>query len=270
MTPFFTIITVCLNPGKKLSKTLQSVWEQDFEDYELIIKDGGSTDGALTGLETCAPKVRFIRKKDVGIYDAMNQAVGEARGEYVFFLNCGDLLADPQVLSRMAEAIRSFGMKQQEENHKIFYGNVSEGLTGQTVTSNPSLTPFGCYRNVPCHQACFYERELLWQHPFELQYRVRADYEQFLWCFFEGGANPQYVELTVTEYEGGGFSETKENLRLSGREHREIVRKYMTTGQRFLYRTALLLTLAPLRTWLSRNERTAGLYNRIKSRCYRK
>lgn len=270
MTPFFSIITVCLNPGKKLSETLKSVWRQEFTDYELIIKDGGSTDGSLTGIEQCKEKVRFIREKDSGIYDAMNQAVAKACGEYVFFLNCGDLLADPQVLSHMAEAIRGYPAERKQEEHQIFYGNVFETLTGQTVISNPSLTAFGCYRNVPCHQACFYRCELLLQHPFELQYRVRADYEQFLWCFFEGGANPQYVELTVTEYEGGGFSETKENLRLSGREHREIVRKYMTTGQRFLYRTVLLLTLAPFRTWLSRNERTAGLYNRIKSRCYHK
>lgn len=268
MTPFFSIITVCLNPGKKLSETLKSVWQQDFADYELVIKDGGSTDGSLTGIEQCKEKVRFICQKDSGIYDAMNQAVAKACGEYVFFLNCGDLLADPQVLSRMAEAIRTDRAEKKQEEHQIFYGNVFETLTGQTVISNPSLTAFGCYRNVPCHQACFYRRELLLQHPFQLQYRVRADYEQFLWCFFEGRANPQYVELTVTEYEGGGFSETKENLARSKREHRQIVKQYMTVWQRFLYRTVLLLTLAPLRTWLSRNERTAGFYNRIKSRCY--
>lgn len=276
MTPFFSIITVCLNPGSKLAPTLQSVLEQDFADYELLLKDGGSTDTSLQTVKADGERVRLISKADRGIYDGMNQAVLEAKGEFVFFLNCGDVFADGHVLTRMAQTIRQMELIWKEngqkpgERHKIFYGDVLERLTGQRVASNPSLNAFGCYRNVPCHQACFYERELLLQHLFQLQYRVRADYEQFLWCFFKGEANPYYVELLITDYEGGGFSETKENLVQSKKEHREIVRKYMTCAQRIRFRAIMLLTLAPLRTWLSHNERTAGFYHHIKRVCYRK
>ena len=45
--PFFSIIVVALNPGKRLEKTLESIVNQTFTDYEVILKDGGSTDGSL-------------------------------------------------------------------------------------------------------------------------------------------------------------------------------------------------------------------------------
>lgn len=184
MTPFFSIIVVCLNPGEKLLQTLQSIQKQEFRDYEIVLKDGGSTDGSLQKLDPEQSGLHVVTKPDRGIYDAMNQAVEEAKGRFVFFLNCGDWFMDEQVLADMHDRIA--GHEQTGTEHSaIYYGNVYERVTGQLVSSNPKLNAFGCYRNVPCHQACFYERELLLRHPFQLEYRVRADYEQFLWCFLK-------------------------------------------------------------------------------------
>lgn len=263
MQPFFSILVVCLNPGDKLKCTLESIKEQTFNDYEVIIKDGGSTDGSLEAAEGFT----VVNKKDTGIYDAMNQAAELAKGKFVYFLNCGDKFYDKSVLDRMAEFIRI--AETDEEAPHIFYGNIYERLTGQEVASNPQMDAFGCYRNVPCHQACFYERELLCQHPFETKYRVRADYEQFLWCFFEKKASLLYKKMLIADYEGGGFSETKENRKCSAREHKEITGKYMSAGQLFKFKSVMILTLAPLRTWIAQNEKTAGLYNRFKDALYR-
>ena len=102
----FTIITVSFNPGEKLKKTLRSVTEQTFADYEVIVKDGGSTDGSTDFLQKMeSPRIRLLSGKDAGIYDAMNRAVEQAAGEYVLFLNCGDVLADAGVLERAAAVI---------------------------------------------------------------------------------------------------------------------------------------------------------------------
>ena len=268
MIPFFSIVVVCLNPGEKLLKTMQSIQKQEFQDYEIILKDGGSTDGSLEKLDSGMPGLNIVTKPDLGIYDAMNQAVGKASGRFVFFLNCGDWFLDEQVLAKMHDRIIEEERKDAGKS-RIYYGDVYERVTRQLVSSNPRLDAFGCYRNVPCHQACFYERTLLIEHPFQLQYKVRADYEQFLWCFFRADANPCYTGITVADYEGGGFSETKRNLAVSKQEHKEIVRKYMSSGQRFTYRLILCLTLAPLRTRLSKNERTAAIYNKLKALLYR-
>lgn len=265
MMPFYSIIVVCLNPGERLDSTIRSIRMQTMKDYEIVIKDGQSTDGALERLLEKENDIRVIRKNDSGIYDAMNQAVENVCGQYVFFLNCGDCFYAEDVLEKMAEVIR---LPREGVIPQIYYGNIYERITSQKVTSNPALDDFGCYRNVPCHQACFYKRELLLEHPFETDYRVRADYEQFLWCYFKGASYPQYVNMMICDYEGGGFSESRENRKLSKKEHRQIVQKYMTPLQIGKYRLVLLLTCSSFRTWLARNEKTAGWYNRCKSMLY--
>ena len=110
----FSIVTVALNPGDKLQKTLDSVFCQTCTDYEIILKDGGSTDGSMDKWRNAEQKadnepgtgrVRFFDVPDKGIYDAMNQAVQQAEGDFVLFLNCGDMLADRNVLERVAEIL---------------------------------------------------------------------------------------------------------------------------------------------------------------------
>lgn len=269
MKPLFSILVVCLNPGEKLEKTLQSILKQSFADYEIIIKDGLSSDGSLSYARRWQDnRIRVLEKKDTGIYDAMNQAVEAAQGRYVYFLNCGDLFYDDTVLEKMAGMIA-----EESSENGIYYGNIYERLTGQVVYSNPKLDAFGCYRNVPCHQACFYDRKLLLAHPFDVAYRVRADYEQFLWCFFTkeipGGVEFHYREILIADYEGGGFSESKENKIRSAKEHKEITDKYMSRGQLLKYKLILWVTLAPLRTWIAGNPKTSGAYNRVKKLLYR-
>lgn len=275
MQPEFSVLVVCLNPGEKLKKTLDSIRIQSYRNYEVVIKDGLSIDGSLScikGGHDAAygfPALRLIEKKDSGIYDAMNQAVQESKGKYIYFLNCGDVFYNENVLADMAELIC-----RNPSDAGIYYGNIYERLTGREVASNPKMDDFACYRNVPCHQACFYDRKLLILHPFETRYRVRADYEQFLWCFFTNELSEKaafvYGDILIADYEGGGFSETKRNRKLSSAEHKEIVRKYLSAGKVLKYRMLMWITLAPLRTWIAGNPATAGLYNKLKKSYYKK
>lgn len=293
----FSIVVVCLNAGERLKMTIESILAQSCGDYEIVVKDGMSTDGSVEALPKDS-RIRILREKDKGIYDAMNQAVEKVSGEYVYFLNCGDVFYDAEVLSRVKEKMmaaeergaeqsmeeqgeveRSAAGQRSEERFSsgkgkkarfIFYGDIHEHLTGERVASNPSMDAFGCYRNVPCHQACFYAAELMREKQFELRYKVRADYEHFLWCFFEGKAKTVYMPLLIADYEGGGFSETKANLRCSAQEHKQIVRTYMPAGQVFKYKAIMVLTLSGIRTWLARNKATAHVYNRVKRMLYRR
>lgn len=294
----FSIIVVCLNAGEKLRETIDSILHQTWQDYEIIIKDGGSTeevtrkylDGYAKACEAVhgKPGERSIVKlhvyssKDTGIYDAMNQAVEYVCGDYVLFLNCGDSFCDMHVLEQVSGKIREqvqnreTGCRetdrekamQPEAARYIFYGNIYERLTGTQVQSNPVIDDFACYRNVPCHQACFYEAALLREKPFDTAYAVRADYEHFLWCYYRAHAKTVYMPVTVALYEGGGFSETKENERRSRREHREIVNRYMPAAKVRKYRLIMAVTLAPVRTWIAKNPVTAGIYQKIKKALY--
>ena len=272
-TPMFSILMVSLNPGGKLVETMESVVRQSYRDYEVIVKDGGSGDGSLEALRAylerqgCRDRVRILEQPDTGIYEGMNQATRAARGEYLYFLNCGDSFASDQALALAAAEIRSAG---RELCSRIFYGDIYDALRGQVVASNPHMDDFACYRNVPCHQACIYHHSLFEERGYEPGYRVRADYEHFLWCYFRRDARPRYIPVTLASYEGGGFSETPENRRRSAREHREITALYMSRGQRLKYRLILLATLAPLRTKMAESPVWSGFYNRCKKLLYRR
>ncbi|MBD5468240.1 MAG: glycosyltransferase [Lachnospiraceae bacterium] len=285
MEPFFSIIIVCFQAGEELGRTVESVRMQTDGDFEILVKDGGSTDGSIGHLPEDS-RIRLFQEKDSGIYDAMNQAAGRVRGQYVLFLNCGDYLYDKEVLAGVRKAVRESAERTSGGGNAvsglmpvIFYGNTYERKTQSVVMSNPKLDAFGCYRNIPCHQSCFYPAELIRpeqlhkrgrERTYEPHYRVRADYEHFLWCFFRAKAQTVYVPLTICSYEGGGFSESKENRAAAKEEHRAITALYMTRKERLRYRAILLLTLAPLRTYLARSRWFSGIYQGVKRMLYRR
>ncbi len=278
----FSIVVVCLNAGEKLLPTVQSVLDQRYGNYEIIVKDGGSTDGCLEKLPADS-RIKVVTKKDQGIYDGMNQALSYVTGQYVLFLNCGDHFHDGQVLEKMAEEIGrrrgSLGGRKNftegekglayKERERIFYGNQYRLDTKSVIYSAPEVNDFTCYRNVPCHQVCFYDARLFEKRGYDTKYKVRADYEHFLYCIYERKAEAVYTELLVADYEGGGFSETKENRRISDQEHAEITKRYLGREKALRYKAVMLLTLQPVRTRLAESERYAGAYNKVKTGVYR-
>ncbi len=83
-----SIITINLNNLAGLQKTMQSVFEQTFTDYEYIVIDGGSTDGSKEYIEQHSDKLAYwVSEKDKGIYNAMNKGIIKAGGDYLLFLN---------------------------------------------------------------------------------------------------------------------------------------------------------------------------------------
>lgn len=271
MSRMYSIVVVSLNAGAGLLDTLKSIERQTCTDYEVIVKDGGSEDSSVEDMkryleehQEFSGRVRFYSRPDRSIYDAMNQAVEYAEGRYYYFLNCGDLLKSDLVLEQIGKAIEERNMPEAA----IFYGDIYDALRNKRIASNPKLDAFACYRNVPCHQACFYSGDLFSRRKYNPEYRVRADYEHFLWCFFKARARMIYEPVTVASYEGGGYSETGENRKRSEKERREITAKYMTKGQRIRYQLLLWITLAPLRTKMAESRRFSGFYQKIKSVLY--
>ncbi len=261
----FSVIVVCLNSGEKLKATLESILGQDYSDFEVVIKDGGSTDGSLNELPK-DNRIRLYTTQDTGIYDAMNQGVSYATGEYLIFMNCGDSFYDSDVLTRIAEVIAVY----KPGDRLLLYGDIFNDKTQSMIVPSPKIDGFTCYRNVPCHQSCIYAASLCKEKPYEPKYRIRADYEHFLWCFYRGHAKTVYLGTVVAHYEGGGFSETRENLKLSRKEHKEITAKYMSKRELFCYRMILLLTLQPIRTKMAESKSFSNFYHKVTGAIYGK
>ncbi len=308
--PFFSVIVVCYNAGKKLQDTVENILSQTCEDYEVIVKDGGSKDESLEKLPRDT-HLRLFSEKDKGIYDAMNQAAAKARGRFVVFMNCGDYFHSEDTLEKVRmfilqreedeqrsvqkntpcqqqqspqhssqivkteiqqetlQVVQSNVQKNIPEKTSIYYGNILEKTSGQIVVANPKMDDFACFRNLPNHQACYYSRELFEERGFETSLRVRADYEHFLWCRYRVGAQLVSMPFTVADYEGGGFSETAENRRISAKEHRQITEEYLPKWKCMAFRIYLILSLQPLREKIAQNPKTAAAYDALKNGIYR-
>ena len=282
MSVFFQIIVVSFNAGDELIKTIDSIRQQTFDSYKVYIKDGLSTDGSIDKLRdelsidkesgaSADGKFVLVSEKDTGIYDAMNSALNilpvDETDSYVYFLNCGDYLKDNDTLQKIHDHIVE--AEPDKDSKHIFYGDIYERLTGQVVASNPKMDDFACYRNVPCHQACFYDMKLMLAEHFDTTWHIRADYEHFLRCVYIDKAQTHYIPVTVADYEGGGYSESGNAKAVSERERSLIVNRYLPRGKVLKYDFIRMITLAPLRTRIARNPKTARFYNSIKSLIYK-
>lgn len=265
---------VCLNAGERLKETIDSILNQKYSNYEVIIKDGGSTDGSIQALPK-DERIHLYEQKDNGIYDAMNQAVGYATGDYFIFLNAGDSFYSDTVLNKitdetLSDTEESTGVESKDnEFPDIVYGNLYHKALDTVIYASPEINDFACFRNVPCHQTCFYSRKLFEQRGYKPEYNVRADYEHFLWCYYEYKAKFRYTPVIIASYEGGGYSETPENRKKSAKQHREITEHYMGKNKARKYRMIMLITLAPLRSKIAEDEHLSKIYNAVKTGIYK-
>ena len=267
----FSIVVTALNPGEKLVKTVESILIQQYNQIEIIVKDGMSVDGSI---EELADKygedrrMQIYREPDSSIYNGMNQAILKCTGDYILFLNCGDTFCQPDILSRTADVICKDRLVSSHLT--VYYGNTHSGQTNTVIYAPPVISGFTCYRNIPCHQSCFYDSRLFVERQYREEYHIRADYEHFLWSYYRKSAKMVYLDMTVAEYEGGGYSESRENRRRDKEEHQMITRELMGKWERRAYQLVMILTLAPLRRWIADNKALSGVYEKMKSIVYRR
>lgn len=214
--PILSIITVCYQARKELQATMENVLSQTWKAFEYVVIDGASSDGTQKLLEQYEARFSqagipflYSSEPDKGIYDAMNKGTRQARGEWLLFLNAGDLLADPNVLQRIFE---------KKPEAQILYGDTL-GIYQGSRKKYPAL-PLDhlTYEMAFCHQSAFIRRELLKEHPYNITYRVCADHEFFLSMYLKD-CTFAYCPLIISVYEIAGYSD-KNKLRSHREKHR--------------------------------------------------
>ena len=269
----FSVIVVSLNAGSKLIETINNVLSQKEVDLEIVLKDGLSSDGSLDAVKALNDaRVRIFEQKDTGIYDGMNHGISNATGDYYIFMNCGDFFYDENVLARFEKAAQEYIASNgapTEEKPLILYGSRFSSLTGSVEYISPKITPLVCYRNIPCHQAICYSKECFAKRLFRPEYKVRADYEHFLWSVLKNNTTTIYVEGPVCRYEGGGYSDNPKQAKRSADEHKEITSMYLTAWQLFYCKLYMIVTLQPLRHAISTGP-LSGIYNSLVKKIYRR
>lgn len=127
-SPRVSVLIPCYNAGAYLGAALQSVLDQTYRDFEIIVVDDGSTDDSAAVAKSFAA-VRYIHKEHSGVSATRNLAVREARGEFVTFLDADDLWA-PEKLSRQVAYLDSHPQCQMVHSHaQNFFDGAPEAMT---------------------------------------------------------------------------------------------------------------------------------------------
>lgn len=248
----FSIITVCLNAGQGLLDTVARTLSQTYENFEIIVKDGGSEDGSLKKLPKDA-RIRVVTRQDTGIYDAMNQGIAEARGDYLIFMNCGDWFYSPDVLQSIAEGIG-------EQREPLYYGKCFDRMTGQVRAYPKQLTRMTCYRTMICHQATIYRADILKQRPYDLSYRILADREMLWYLVCEKKVEPKYLDTVIADYQGGGESADQKHIQRNRADQQRLLDTYYPKSEQRKYRLMMALTFQKLRVSLSKSPKFSKYY----------
>lgn len=207
----FSIITVCFNAEKEIGETITSVLNQTCTDFEYLIQDGLSKDGTVGIAESFAPAFaergipfRIVSQKDGGIYDAMNRAVFQARGEWVNFMNAGDQFTDKSVLERVEKS-------GALENADVVYGD--RILRKGTMYRYQKAYALEEMRiGLPfCHQSAFTRKECFLPDGYSTKYRICSDYHFYLRLYREGGRFAYLAEAVSIFATGGTSSDWKRN-----------------------------------------------------------
>lgn len=219
-SPLFSIITINRNNAEGLRKTMQSIFSQDFSDYEYIIIDGASTDESVDVIREFLAVPEYVEKisywvsePDSGIYNAMNKGIRHATGEFVNMMNSGDTML-PEVLGRVAKIAR-------EHKGEVLYGAVSCIKDGQLdfVFGNGVKN---ILHSAISHQSCFISADLHKNHGFyDESYNIVADWDLLIKFYLEK-VQFFYMDMIVADFDYGGISNTSPELLQS---ENAIVRK---------------------------------------------
>lgn len=100
--PFFTVVIPLYNRAQAIAATVQSVLDQTFQDFEIVVVDDGSIDGGADAVDRMAdPRIRCIRQQNAGANAARNRGIDAARGRFVALLDSDDRFV-PEHLERTA------------------------------------------------------------------------------------------------------------------------------------------------------------------------
>lgn len=237
--PFFSIIVAAYNAETVIEDTILSVLNQKFDDYEIVVKDGGSTDNTLFKIPT-SEKIRVYSSRDGGIYQGMNEGISYADGKYLCFLNCGDLFDNPDVLSSVYKCAAEL-----QDTRNIIYGNYCR--KGVNFKQPSSITPFYLYRTPLCHQTMFFGSKVFEEHGgYDTDYKILADYNHTL-AAFTSGIPFIYCDAVICSYLGGGASETAKGAEIKKSEYDVLRSKYFTKKQIRNYNTKIFFSFRKLR-----------------------
>lgn len=181
-----TVVTVCYNSEDYIETTIKSVLSQNYDNLEYIVIDGGSKDTTMDIVNKYVDKISLIvSEPDNGIYDAMNKGLNKASGDWIFFLNTGDVFYNNDTIQKI-----SFDEYLNNENVAAIVGHINVCKNGKIYERKRGI-PF--YQNTKTfknmgfsHQGVFVKTRIARLNGFDMRYKLCADYAMMTSIYNKG------------------------------------------------------------------------------------
>lgn len=198
-TPRISIITLSLNCGEVIEKTILSVLEQSYQQVEYIILDGGSTDYTTDIIKRYADRISYwISEPDGGITAAMNKGIRQAQGEVIGIIHAGDWY-EPGAFGKLVAAYRTRAAD-------IYYGDVRFQRVGSAPIDVATDSTNLLLKMSVAHPGVFITRQAYQQHgSYNGDYKLAMDYELLL-RMYRNGAYFKKMPGIVANFSEDGIS----------------------------------------------------------------
>jgi len=197
------VIIASYNASKLIQGCIDNVAEQSYENIELIIMDGGSSDGTVDILQSNHKRISFwLSEQDDGIYDAWNKAIEGCSSDYLYFMGCDDRFANADVIKSIVESINTYSLAPD-----LVCGSVQ--MVNQVGENTMLLIPR--LNSLPIimlpHQGVFHSMKLFRDFGlFNHEYRIRGDFEFLIRCQSKRKLDIKVVPEIIGICELGGLS----------------------------------------------------------------
>lgn len=212
-----SVITINYNNFIGLQKTMESVFIQNFSDYNYVVIDGNSTDESKKIIEKYSDKLAYwVSENDNGVYSAMNKGIKNADGEYVLFLNSGDVFYSADSLKILFENIGA----------DIVYGNILvDSIDKPWVKLYPSVLTFDYFlKDTLPHPASLIRRSLFDKVGlYNEQNKIVSDWEFFINVICLQSATYKHVDTIISIFNYDGISSKIENQSLIKEEKDKVL-----------------------------------------------
>lgn len=243
-----SVIVASYNSAKTIRDTFESILNQTYSDYEVIVKDGGSSDGTVEIIKEYELKfdgrLKWNSEPDLGIYDAMNKGIELSTGDVVGILNSDDFFSADSVLSRINGEFAS------NEDISAVYGDVRYVKADDTAKCvryfssryyRPWMARLGF---IVAHPSFYCRREVFCQYGlYDLDFKVSSDFEMVTRLLYVNRISAKYLDMDFVTMRTGGESNSglesrkrvNRDIRLALKKH-GIYSNQILQGLRYIWR----------------------------------
>ena len=216
--PKLSIITINYNNLEGLKRTVESVVNQTWKEFEFIVIDGVSTDGSTAYIESQSDKIDYwISEPDNGVYNAMNKGIKIAIGEYLLFLNSGDILNGKT-------ALQDFIL------HPNFIGDIIYGdykfKEGEKVYP-VYLTPLFFIKSCLPHQSTFFHKSVFEKMGnYDEKFKIVSDRAFYIKCFLSAQFKFKHINYSLSIFDLDGMSNDPKFKERKEAEDNQVFKEY--------------------------------------------